>query len=353
MPEIQTERNRFFRLLSVALVLLVPVVVRADTISAADYQHQLQNAVKALQSLQQINEADHPEYYRYQFEQTITTVTAALPEHESVQASDEACNVDNSWVQLALKDLQTSTPEERASKLSHLIERLKAIEERVGYEQRLATPAETKAHSREKLESILSRPEYATEARGQNALGRLLEDFIRWLQELLPKRMQVRRGGPGWLTTLAQALVVIVASIVIFYVLRILLRRFSSNKRRRAPKKREPRIVLGERLEPEETATDLLSEAEALARRGDIRAAIRKAYIALLVELGDRKVLTLAQHKTNRDYLNAVRNIPLLHPTMGALTDSFERHWYGFVDATENDWQSFRSRYQTALQTQI
>jgi hypothetical protein len=351
MPEIRKERDRFFRLLSLAVVLVVPVAVRGET-SPADYQNRLQNAVKALQSLQQINEADHPEYYRNQMAQTIDAVTAALPEHESVKASDDICNVDNSWVPLALKELQNAKVEERAAKLSQLIERLKAIEQRVAYEQRLATEAETKAHSKEKLKGILSRPEYATETRGQNALSRLLEDIIRWLQDLLPKRMQARSGGPGWLTTLAQTLVVIVASIVLFYVLRILLRRLSDNKRRRAPQRREARIVLGERLEPEETATDLLSEAEALARRGDVRSAIRKAYIALLVELGDRKVLTLAQHKTNRDYLNAVRNIPPLHPTMRTLTDSFERHWYGFVEATENDWQSFRSRYQAALQTQ-
>ena len=352
MAQIQQERNRFFRLLSLTVVLICAVTVRAEPISPADYRQQLRSAVKTLQSLHEIKETDHPEYYRYQLGQTVESVTAALPEQELVKASDDVCSVDNSWVQLALKDLQTAKVEDREPKLQHLIEQLEAIEERVAYEQRLATPAETKANSKQKLESILSRPEFATETRGPNALSRLLEDFIRWLQNLFPKRMQMKSGGPGWLTTLAQVLVVIVAAIVLFYVLRILLRRFSGNKRRRAPQKREARIVLGERLEPEATATDLLSEAEALARRGDVRAAIRKAYIALLVELGDRKVLTLAQHKTNRDYLNAVRTIPLLHPTMRTLTDSFEQHWYGFVEATENDWQNFRSRYQAALQTQ-
>ena len=110
------------------------------------------------------------------------------------------------------------------------------------------------------------------------------------------------------------------------------------------------RVRLGERLEPEQTATDLLSEAEELARRGELRAAIRKAYIALLVELGDRKFISLAQHKTNRDYLNALRSVPQLHSRMRGLTDSFERHWYGFANATENDWQEFRTGYLAARQ---
>jgi hypothetical protein len=125
---------------------------------------------------------------------------------------------------------------------------------------------------------------------------------------------------------------------------------FGTFGKRKDTKKKEPRIVLGERLEPDATATDLLSEAEALARQGDLRAAIRKAYIALLVELGDRKVISLAQHKTNRDYLNSLRTLPQLHSRMRGLTDSFERHWYGFVAATPNDWQDFRSGYHAALE---
>jgi hypothetical protein len=150
----------------------------------------------------------------------------------------------------------------------------------------------------------------------------------------------------------AQILVVLVAAVVVFYVARILFARFKPKRRQRAPKKREARIVMGERLEPEDTSIDLLAEAEALARNGDVRGAIRKAYIALLVELGDRKLITLAQHKTNRDYLNAVRTLPPLHQTMRGLTDSFERHWYGFAEANENDWQKFRSGYSSALQAQ-
>jgi len=93
----------------------------------------------------------------------------------------------------------------------------------------------------------------------------------------------------------------------------------------------------------------LLAEAEALARRGELRAAIRKAYIALLVELGDRKVISLAQHKTNHDYLRAVRDNQSLYGNVKQLTDSFERHWYGLTVVTETDWDAFRSGYRKAL----
>jgi hypothetical protein len=70
------------------------------------------------------------------------------------------------------------------------------------------------------------------------------------------------------------------------------------------------------------------------------------------VELGDRKTISLAQHKTNRDYLNSVKSIPPLHATMRGLTDSFERHWYGFEQATPDDWQNFRAGYLAALRAE-
>ena len=339
-------------LILAAVLLLVPAVANAGPISDADYQRNLQKAVAALENLHQIDEAETPYYYQNEFNDTLTAVREALPEQQQVQSSDEVCSVDNAWVHAALKDIESAKPEDRPDKLAQLADRLKAIEQRVAYERRAATGADNKANSKEKLEGILARPEYTTQAKGPNALSRLIQDFIRWIQQFLPEPVRIQPGRSRGVAVVAQIAVLIVALLIILYVVRILSRRFRRTRKKRAPKKRGARIVLGEQLKPEDTATDLLSEAEVLARRGELRAAIRKAYIALLVELGDRKVITLEQHKTNRDYLNAVRSLPLLHPTMRALTESFELHWYGFAEATENDWNNFRLRYKQALQTQ-
>ena len=93
-------------------------------------------------------------------------------------------------------------------------------------------------------------------------------------------------------------------------------------------------------------------DAERLALSGDLRGAIRKAYVALLCELGDRGVVRLAQHQTNRDYLNALRRAagrPGLYAEMLPLTFDFEVHWYGLRDATASDWESFKTRCRTTL----
>ncbi len=282
----------------------------------------------------------------------IEEIHEALPERETVELAGEVYNVDNSWVYKALEEVTKANTEDQPEKIRQLIETLQALDERITERQQPGRAVDSKEQAKSKLQSILARPEYATGSRGPNALTRLLQRFFRWLQSLFPKRTPMSPGSATWFIRLAQVVVIGGALFVLIYVGRLLFGRLRRSKRLHTSKKREPRIVLGERLEPEQTATDLLAEAEALARNGDVRAAIRKAYIALLVELGDRKMISLAQYKTNRDYLNSIRTIPQLHLRMRGLTDSFERHWYGFVDATPNDWQDFRTGYVAALRTE-
>ena len=48
-------------------------------------------------------------------------------------------------------------------------------------------------------------------------------------------------------------------------------------------------MILGEHVSADESAHDLLAEAERLAGEGRLREAIRKGYIAVLCDLADRK----------------------------------------------------------------
>jgi hypothetical protein len=152
------------------------------------------------------------------------------------------------------------------------------------------------------------------------------------------------------LSVLAQVIVIALCVVVLAYV----ARRVWSNRAREVKSlrlKRRPRVILGERLEADDTPADLLAAAENLARAGDLRGAIRKAYVALLCGLGDGGVIRLAQHKTNRDYLDAVRSSApqRLYAEMLPLTRGFEQHWYGLRDATAADWDDYNTRCRQAL----
>lgn len=322
----------------------------ASAISLTEYQHKIKQAITALDTLVQVDENETEADFKNRLTQTIDAVRVALPEHFTVEENGDVYEVDNSSLHKTLEDLKSLPVEEQLKKINEVKETLQALDRRISERSAAAPTGETKDQAKSRLESILARPEYATGPRGSNALLRLIQDFVRWLLSFLPKPRGVTPGRLDWVVLIVEVVVVGLAAGVLVYVGVALLRRFGRTRRPKARKKKEARIVLGERLEPEATSTDLLSQAETLVRNGDIRGAIRKTYIALLVELGDRKLLSLAQHKTNRDYLNAVRSLPPLHSTMRGLTDIFERHWYGLEPATSDDWQDFRAGYLAALQ---
>jgi len=347
MSQFSTTHYRYSLAAVFGVLLLFLFPATAAAIPITDYHFNIKYAISTLGELSQ---SGHD--FDSELPTALESVRTRLPKHQTIEFEGEVYNVDNSWLHKELDELEKA--DNRSERLAHIVWTLQAIETRVAERAKPGgSPAENKQWAKTRLESILARPEYATDTEGSNALVRAIQDFFEWLAKFFPKPRAANGSGINWITRIAQVLVIGLAVVVLLYVLKTLYVRFSGRSRQpKTGKKREARIVLGERLEPEATATDLLSEAEALARQGDLRAAIRKAYIALLVELGDRKMISLAHHKTNRDYLNSLRGVPQLHSRMRGLTDSFERHWYGFANATPNDWQDFRAGYLAALQTE-
>ena len=324
--------------------LCFPTAVSA--VSLPEYQQRLKEAIRTLEKLGEYDD-------QQQLNQTTTTIRNTLPENLTVESKGHVYNVSNSWLYEELRKFETASASQRGAFRSELIERLRAIDERVTeLDEAKEANGDSKTEADRKLAEILSRSEYATRNKQGQVIFKYIERFFNWLWQFFPQR-SLKQGSVSRVTLIAEIVVIGIALAVLIFVAVKLIRHFSNRNRSAVvkKKKKEPKIILGERLEPDASATDLLAEAEALSRKGEIRAAIRKAYIALLVELGDRKVISLAQHKTNRDYLRSVKTHPSLYRNMSGLTESFERHWYGFAQSTANDWQAFRAGYLEALRT--
>lgn len=343
------------RALTISLVVLVSLIcfARASAATLIDYRHRVSQAIATIEQLQTSYD-DQDLSLRQQFiTDGAARIREYLPAKETVLLNAQSVSVDNSWLHQALQDYEAtgSTKPQRAEALVRIEERLRALDEQLEEMQRGQPAASDKDSDKGKLAEILRRPEYnKTTAAEGSALGRLWNRFLRWLFSLFPKSSKpLAPGGSPFVSTLVQIILIAACITAIALLIWRFAPRYLSNRRARKKPKREARIVLGERLEPDQTAADLLAQAEALARSGDLRAAIRKAYIALLCELGDRKVVSLAQHKTNRDYLNSMRERTRLYSSMRQLTSIFELHWYGFQPAVENDWNEFRNGYQQAL----
>ena len=327
------------------------MAARVSAIPLGEYHKNLQKSINALDTLAQVDEEESSESYQHRLIDTSNSVRHVVPEKESVEYDGTSYTVDNSWLHKKLDEFEASGEADRMLIRQQLIDRLRSIEERINdLERAKSVNGLSRTEANQKLSEILSRPEYANKANQGAFIFRLLDRFIRWLAKFLPQRSPLAASHGSPFTAIAQILVVLLAAGVIVYFLIKLISHFARrSSKAKTRKAKEPRIVLGERLEPEASATDLLAEAEALVRKGEIRAAIRKTYIALLVELGDRKIISLAQHKTNRDYLRSVSHVPALYSNMGGLTNSFERHWYGLEQSSPSDWQEFKSGYLSAL----
>jgi len=353
--------NHFHHRRSLARWLLgLTLLAGASTVSAASvttYQDRVHRSLITLESLHAavMNGDASVALGEVRVEQAFQEVRSLLPSTETVESNGSSLKVDNTWLDETLKQYTdpSTSDEDRKHLLTEAIERLAATDEALTELAKIETGKadnRNKDEARASLSNILRRDEYAKKSVEGNALTRLWERFVTWLRGLFPNTPQIEPRRAAFLSKIAQVLVVVLAIALIAYVFwKFWPRIWQSNSKSKKSGKREARIVLGERLEANQSSADLLAEAEELARAGQLRAAIRKGYIAFLCELGDRKVLGLAVHKTNRDYLRSVRNHQQLYSEMQVLTKSFENHWYGFATANIEDWNMFRARYQQAL----
>lgn len=334
------------KFVGLAFLIALALASSAQAATFEDYRTRVSQAVSTIPQLETPGYyTDDPGQRESIAEMALARLRHLLPATETVLFNGQNIDVDNAWFQEALNEYQriSGYRERRTALISRTREQLRALLQRLD-EMAAGASAADKDASKARLAEILRRPEYDKSTVQQSAIERLWEEFLRWLSKLFPNVGPVSPGTGQGLSTVAQVIVIGLSVALIAFLIWRFLPRYLHGRGRRKKKqqKREPRIVLGERLEPDQTAADLLEQAEALARAGNLRAAIRKAYIALLCELGDRKIISLAQHKTNRDYLMSVRNRRSIYEPLRKLTASFELHWYGFVPPAAPDWEEFR-----------
>ena len=272
-----------------------------------------------------------------------------LPPSERVESAGVSVETQNKWFADRLDDYEKeSDPVKRRQILSGIAERLDALETETGELEKSAATTRAKDEDRQKLAEILSRPEYQKPAPPEeNILQRIWHKFLNWLAGVFPKinLFSIPEGGLSSLSFVLQILVYALVlggiGFLIYKFAPFLARKFG----RGTKEEKSERVILGETLTADDDSRTLFAEAENLARQGNLRAAIRKGYIALLCDLSDRKIIGLAKNKTNRDYLRDVRPRAEIFQEMKGLTTNFERNWYGRGATEEKDWSDFREKY--------
>ncbi len=284
----------------------------------------------------------------------VRSIERDVPANETIELPGGSVETDNKWLHAKLKELSDQTDgSKRTAILSEVSERLLAITVAVEIRQKASAKARSKDEDKQKLAEILGREEYRKpEPKAESRMEKWWREFLEWLARTFPPAPESERSPSSGIGSLQFILQIVILTAVIALIA-FLIYRFAPFVRRgfgwAKGKDDADRVILGERISRDESASDIFSEAESLARAGNLRGAIRKGYIAALCDMADRKVLRLARHKTNRDYLRDVRNSNEIFEHLRALTLSFENNWYGFRAADVSDWEEFRANYLRML----
>lgn len=323
---------------------------------AVDLTQYRQKIQKVTESVGYLN---YPEEYLSesqniaQQKEILQDIRAKLPLTEKIELGGTTFEVNHGLILEKLKEFENESynSTKRTPIINEVFDRLSALQNKVTELEQAELSKRTKDEEKQKLEEILRRPEYEKpKEKEETWIQRKWREFLEWLMKSAPQQKQktTQEGSPMLSSTLLYIILAIALAFISFLIYRF-APFFIHKIRTREKRDKKSRVILGETISAEETSQNIFSEAENLARNGNLRGAIRKGYIALLCELSDRKIIGLARHKTNRDYLRDVKNKKELHQNMNVLTLNFERNWYGFNQADEKDWEEFKQTYQQTI----
>jgi hypothetical protein len=340
--------------LRLCLLLITVFASQFYAASLHDYRSRVESAQKQLDEIADIlRDGNHRSGDNAYVGQAVAEIRRSLPKSEKVEFQGTYVNTINLWLHDQLDALQREYQQQKQLEIvSTISERLSAIATEIRDLEAVTASGRTKDEDKQKLAEILRREEFQKpQEKEESVFQRWMREFLEWLREKFPRANidpQVPTGlGPlsVVLQFIVYALVIALVGFLIYKFAPVIIARFA----KREKSENKSRVILGEHIEASASASDLFSEAETLARSGDLRGAIRKGYIALLCDLADKKVIGLARHKTNRDYLRDVYKRSSLFAHMKRATGSFERHWYGFRSPSSDDWDEFREQYRAAV----
>src|ERR1043166_7575123 len=281
--------------LTILLILVSAVGAFGTTIS--DYHKRLDAARTDVSYLRKLD--DESQGSSRLRKEKIDDIRRLVSPTEHVEWQGGNVETDNQWLhdQLAAY-LEQDDRTAQQTTLIGIDERLSAIVKKIDELENAVAADRSKGEDKQKLAEILSRDEYQKpEVKDDSLFQKWWKAFWDWVAQFFPKEPILPEAPAGLgsvaflLQILIYAAVIAVIGFLIYRFVPGLVGRFGYKPK----EKKRDRVILGERIAADESANDLFSEAERLAREGHLRDAIRKGYIAVLCELSDRKMIGLAR----------------------------------------------------------
>ncbi len=261
---------------------------------------------------------------------------ALFPATEEVTWGHEAVRVDHAGLRAEWQAVPGEGEGRRAA-LERLRHRLAAVRAELGGPGMRAAATEPPPSGwREKLTEILSRPEFKKLPAEEPLLARL----FRWLRDRLGPLLPA--GSGRTVSKVVRWVVIILAAAALLAVLAVLARAalplFRGDRRARPDG--------GTAAPPPDTPENLLGLAEARARAGDFRGAVRAIFRWTLLSLHQAGRLDFAPSLTNREHLARLRADAGARAAFVELCGEFELAWYALRSVSREEYATFRARCQ-------
>jgi hypothetical protein len=190
------------------------------------------------------------------------------------------------------------------------------------------------------LAEILARPEF-------NAPASLWDRFWQWLENLFRNLLPESEpnNGATWLALLIRLLpwlvtILIVATVIwlLSYWLQRLLRSFVADDRVNS--------LPGDEDLPR-TAAEARQQARVAAQSGLYRDAVRRLYLAALLQLAEHDLITYEHSLTNREVLLRVPNDSPIKPHLEPVVATFDQVWYGMHEPDRATFAAYEQEIDT------
>ncbi|MDO8916137.1 MAG: DUF4129 domain-containing protein [Coriobacteriia bacterium] len=336
-----TPRRRFAaRVLAGALALAVatPSVALGAISTVVDYRDRVTRAAKLVASA----EASAPD--RATALALASSVRALLPAREQVREQTRTVDVSDATLASLLGDLESATSSgDRATAVRRIGRHLATLRRSTGAVG--ATVRSDPAALRRLLSEVRTGPVTAESTLVQDLIDRVLRAIEQWFALMGSTSEGATRLRAVWYAVLA------VFAGLAFYVawrgVRAWRRAVVRGERHGVVSPAPAVVEAAEGLPPDAGAF-----ADALARQGRRREAVRALFGGAARSLGERGVLarTHTASRTNAELLAEVRvAAPGVEPPLRALSDAFELAWYGHAEPGEHGFIAARAFYDDAL----
>jgi uncharacterized protein DUF4129 len=302
-----------------------------QTVTLAQYESELDRLANAFSDL-----PEHPA--------GVDALKQSVPSGWIVEAGQQKYEVSAEWIADTL-DVKGKNPTELKKIWTDTASRLKSLHAEAERAKDAASQGD-RADAKARLQKILAQREFNQAKEGQSWWSQMWDQIWRWIDWLLSHTIG-RLLGNGAARTVA--IYVLIGVVFVFAALWIV----------RGMRK----LVRSEALHVDAVFPsgkhwrDWTREATAAASRGDYRAALHSAYWAGVYRLAELGAWKLDRARTPREYLRMIgaqaqNELAAQNPVgsdmaLKELTSGMEASWYGYLPATQQDYDKAVAHLET------